>query len=52
MQVFPDNACRREILNLDVECGFKGCKWVGKLRDLEVSGPLFSLDIKVFVSFH
>jgi TNF receptor-associated factor 3 len=34
-QIFPDNACRREILNLDVECSFSGCKWSGKLKDLE-----------------
>ena len=37
MQIFPDNACRREILNLDVECDLKGCKWIGKLKDLDVS---------------
>ena len=37
MQIFPDNACRREILSLDVECDLKGCKWIGKLKDLDVS---------------
>jgi hypothetical protein len=33
--IFPDNACRREILNLDVLCGSSGCQWAGKLSDLE-----------------
>ena len=37
LQIFPDNACRREILNLDVLCGSSGCQWAGKLSDLEVS---------------
>ena len=37
MQIFPDNVYRREILNLDVACGLKGCKWIGKLKDLDVS---------------
>ena len=39
-QVFPDNACRREILNLDVNCSLNDCKWVGKLKDIEVSPTL------------
>ena len=36
--IFPDNACRREILNLDVYCKFagSGCEWVGPLKNLEV----------------
>ena len=37
--IFPDNACREEILNLQVSCNFisGGCKWVGCLKELEVS---------------
>lgn len=36
--IFPDNACRREILNLEVGCNFVagGCTWVGRLKDVEV----------------
>jgi len=36
--VFPDNACRREINQLEVYCNFKAgnCPWVGHLRELEV----------------
>ena len=36
--IFPDNACRREILNLEVYCTFmaSGCEWVGPLKNLEV----------------
>ena len=36
--VFPDNACRREILKLEVYCNSvdEGCHWIGKLKDLEV----------------
>ena len=34
---FPDNACRCEILELQVNCNFQNCPWVGTLRDLEVS---------------
>ena len=36
--IFPDNACRREILNLNVYCNFSasGCEWVGPLKNLEV----------------
>ncbi len=36
--IFPDNACRREILNLEVNCNFitGGCPWVGHLKELEV----------------
>ncbi len=39
--VFPDNACRQEINQLEVYCNFKsgGCRWgVGHLRELQVSG--------------
>jgi hypothetical protein len=37
--IFPDNACRREILNLEVYCSFmtSGCEWIGALKNLEVS---------------
>ena len=37
--IFPDNACRREILNLEVYCSFmtSGCEWIGPLKNLEVS---------------
>lgn len=36
--IFPDNACRREILNLEVACNYAkgGCPWVGHLKELEV----------------
>ena len=41
MQIFPDYACRHEILNLDVYCmhsgSGSGCSWIGKLKDIEVS---------------
>ncbi|KAL5491310.1 hypothetical protein EMCRGX_G016573 [Ephydatia muelleri] len=35
--VFPDNACRREILTLEVKCDFaaSGCSWIGQLNDLQ-----------------
>lgn len=35
--IFPDNACRREILNLEVGCNYMagGCSWVGRLKDVE-----------------
>ena len=33
---FPDNACRREILKLQVNCNYQNCPWVGTLKDLEV----------------
>lgn len=35
--IFPDNACRREILNLAVHCNYKagGCPWAGRLKELE-----------------
>ena len=33
---FPDNACRREILKLQVFCNFQNCPWIGDLKDLEV----------------
>ena len=33
---FPDNACRREILKLQVFCNFQNCPWIGALKDLEV----------------
>lgn len=36
--IFPDNACRKEILNLDVYCNYVagGCTWMGQLKDLDV----------------
>lgn len=39
VQAFPDNACKREILALEVYCVNKdsGCPWVGVLKVLEVS---------------
>ena len=39
LQIFPDNACRREILHLEVYCEYmvNGCSWIGALRDLDVS---------------
>ena len=33
---FPDNACRREILKLQVFCNFQNCPWIAALKDLEV----------------
>ena len=41
---FPDNACRREILGLDVYCTFmaSGCEWVGPLNSLEVCAAINS----------
>lgn len=38
VQVFPDNACRREILSLEAYCTFmtSGCTWTGPLKELEV----------------
>ena len=38
-KVFPDNACRREILSLEVYCdaSTNGCPWTGALRLIEVS---------------
>ena len=41
-QTFPDNACRREILNLDVYCTHvaSGCGWIGKLKELDVSSDV------------
>ncbi len=40
---FPDNACRREILKLQVYCNFQNCKWIGALKDLEVCNLLCCL---------
>jgi len=33
--IFPDNACRREILYLEVYCDYMtgGCSWIGALKD-------------------
>ena len=45
MQIFSDNACRRKILDLDVTCNLKSCKWVGKLKALDVSVTLYSCDV-------
>eukprot|EP00731_Ephydatia_muelleri_P015032 Em0008g752a len=35
--VFPDNACKREILSLDVYCDASknGCPWIGPLKELD-----------------
>ena len=35
--MFPDNAYRREILNLEVHCDYvsEGCPWQGALKDLD-----------------
>ena len=40
--IFPDNACRREILNLEVYCPFVsgGCDWKGQLKILEVCSAI------------
>ena len=42
--IFPDNACRREILNLEVNCNFVagGCPWAGHLKDLEASHAFYT----------
>lgn len=39
LQTFPDNACKREILSLQVLCNNHslGCEWSGVLKNLEVS---------------
>ncbi len=39
LQIFPDNACRREILSLEVYCNYMsgGCTWTGPLRMLDVN---------------
>ena len=39
MQVFIDNAIKREILSLTVKCDLynDGCSWIGELRDLQVN---------------
>ncbi|PFX27536.1 TNF receptor-associated factor 6 [Stylophora pistillata] len=34
-QIFPDTACRREIMNLIVKCSHFGCPWTGELRAVE-----------------
>eukprot|EP00731_Ephydatia_muelleri_P015024 Em0008g744a len=36
-EVFPDNACKREILSLDVYCEASkyGCPWIGPLKELD-----------------
>lgn len=38
-QVFSDNGCHRQILNLQVLCSNfeKGCEWTGPLSEMEVS---------------
>ena len=38
IQIFPDKACHREILRLDVYCTYaaSGCDWRGKLKELDV----------------
>lgn len=38
-QVFSDNGCHRQILNLQVLCSNfeKGCEWTGPLSEIEVS---------------
>ena len=39
LQIFPDNACQREILHLEVYCNYmtRGCLWIGPLKDLDVN---------------
>ena len=36
-QVYPDNACKRDVLNLQVKCDQleAGCTWIGDLRQLQ-----------------
>ena len=36
-QMFPDNAVKREMSILAVQCINPGCPWVGKFRHYEVS---------------
>ena len=39
LKTFPDNACKREILTLQVHCDnyASGCEWIGQLKRLEVN---------------
>lgn len=34
-KIFPDAACHRRILDLDVKCSYFGCPWTGELRAAE-----------------
>ena len=42
MQVYPDNSCKREVMNLRVKCNVAsyGCQWTGKLSELDVSNAV------------
>ncbi|XP_078350390.1 TNF receptor-associated factor 5-like [Oculina patagonica] len=33
--IFPDTACRRQILDLTVKCSYSKCSWTGELRAVE-----------------
>ena len=35
-QIFPDVACHRKILDLEVKCSYVGCPWTGELRAVQV----------------
>lgn len=35
-QTFPDNAIRRELNSMRVNCGFENCKWSGSFKEYEV----------------
>lgn len=37
LQLFPDNALRREMFSMESNCSNLGCPWTGKFRDFEVS---------------
>lgn len=45
-EVFQDNALRREVLSLKVDCTNKSkCSWTGELRDLEVNIYFFYIKL-------
>ena len=50
--MFDDNAAKREVLSLKVDCINKDtCKWTGELRELEVgleNNHLFHYDSSIF----
>lgn len=41
LQIFPDAACHRKILDLSVKCSYFRCSWTGELRDVEVRMSCF-----------
>lgn len=41
LQIFPDAACHRKILDLSVKCSYFRCSWAGELRDVEVRMSCF-----------